>query len=76
MTRKQPKGSIGADETFDEFLASQGMLAETEERALAEIEHLLRSPANAKRLMESIAEFEAGGGTERKLARGGKRQLK
>jgi antitoxin YefM len=29
--------------------------------------HLLRSPANAKRLMESIAEFDTGGGTERKL---------
>ena len=29
--------------------------------------HLLRSPANAKRLMESIAEFETGGGIERKL---------
>ena len=30
--------------------------------------HLLRSPANARRLQESIAEFEKGGGTERKLA--------
>ena len=28
---------------------------------------LLRSPANATRLQESIAEFENGGGTERKL---------
>ena len=30
--------------------------------------HLLRSPANARRLQESIAEFDRGGGTERKLA--------
>ena len=30
--------------------------------------HLLRSPANARRLKESIDEFEAGGGKERQLA--------
>ena len=30
--------------------------------------HLLRSPANAARLQESIAEFDKGGGTERKLS--------
>jgi antitoxin YefM len=29
--------------------------------------HLLRSPTNAARLQEAIAELEAGGGTERKL---------
>ena len=29
---------------------------------------LLRSPANATRLQESIAEFDKGGGTERKLS--------
>ncbi len=29
--------------------------------------HLLRSPANAARLKESIDEFAQGGGTERKL---------
>ena len=33
-----------------------------------ETRHLLRSPANAERLRHSIAEFEAGGGAERKLA--------
>ncbi len=33
-----------------------------------ETRHLLKSPANAKRLRQSIAEFEAGGGKERKLA--------
>lgn len=33
-----------------------------------ETRHLLASPANAKRLRDAIAELEAGGGTERKLA--------
>ena len=32
-------------------------------------EHLLRSPENARRLREAIEEFEAGGGTERQLAK-------
>jgi antitoxin YefM len=36
--------------------------------ALAETSYLLRSPKNARRLLESIAEIEGGGGTERKLA--------
>ncbi|MDB5539581.1 MAG: type toxin-antitoxin system prevent-host-death family antitoxin [Devosia sp.] len=30
-------------------------------------QHLMKSPENAKRLRESIAEYEAGGGSERKL---------
>ena len=30
--------------------------------------HLLRSPANARRLQESLDEFAESGGTERKLA--------
>lgn len=33
-----------------------------------ETQHLLKSPANAERLLESITELEAGRGTERKLA--------
>jgi len=36
--------------------------------ALEETAHLLRSPKNARRLLESIAELERGGGTERPLA--------
>ena len=32
-----------------------------------ETEYLLRSPENARRLLESIAELENGGGTEREL---------
>ena len=37
-------------------------------RALEETAYLLRSPKNARRLLESIAELETGGGTERELA--------
>lgn len=33
-----------------------------------ETQHLLKSPANAARLMESVAELEAGGGMERALS--------
>lgn len=36
--------------------------------ALQETAYLLRSPANARRLLESIAELERGGGTERELS--------
>jgi antitoxin YefM len=36
-------------------------------QALEETAYLLRSPKNARRLLESIAEFESGGGTEREL---------
>lgn len=35
--------------------------------ALEETAYLLRSPKNAKRLLESIAQLEAGGGTEKEL---------
>lgn len=44
------------------------LLSLEEFASFEETQHLLRSPANAARLKESIAEFEAGGGTERKLA--------
>src|SRR5262249_37139021 len=37
MERKKRKGRVAKDETFDEFLAREGMLAEIEERALKEI---------------------------------------
>ncbi len=36
--------------------------------ALEETAYLLRSPANAKRLMGAIDQLSAGGGTERKLS--------
>lgn len=37
-------------------------------QAMEETAYLLRSPANARRLLESIAELESGNGTERELA--------
>lgn len=44
------------------------MLSLEDYEALEETAHLLRSPKNARRLLESIAELERGGGTERELA--------
>ncbi len=38
-------------------------------KALEETSYLLRSPKNARRLLESIASLQAGQGTERKLAK-------
>lgn len=35
--------------------------------ALQETAYLLRSPKNARRLLESIAQLEEGGGQEREL---------
>jgi len=35
--------------------------------ALEETSYLLRSPRNARRLLEAIAELESGGGTKREL---------
>ncbi|MEQ9661911.1 MAG: type II toxin-antitoxin system prevent-host-death family antitoxin [Parasphingopyxis sp.] len=43
------------------------MLSLSDWNALEETAYLLASPANAKRLRESIAGFEAEGGTEREL---------
>jgi len=37
-------------------------------QALEETAYLLRSPKNARRLLESIAQLESDGGTERELA--------
>ena len=36
-------------------------------QALEETAYLLRSPKNARRLLESIAELQGGGGVERRL---------
>ncbi|MFO1122596.1 MAG: hypothetical protein U1F47_09800 [Hyphomicrobiales bacterium] len=44
------------------------MLMSLEEFAsYEETQHLLRSPANAARLRESLAELDAGGGKDRML---------
>lgn len=43
------------------------MIAMDDYLAMEETAYLLRSPKNAKRLMESIAELEKGGGNEREL---------
>ena len=43
------------------------MMSLEDYEALEETAYLLRSPENARRLFESIAELERGHGTERKL---------
>ena len=43
------------------------MISLDEWNAMEATEHLLRSPANAHDLMESIAELDAGKGVEREL---------
>jgi antitoxin YefM len=43
------------------------MISLEDYQALEETAYLLRSPKNARRLLESIAELAAGGGTEREL---------
>jgi len=44
------------------------MLSLEDFTALEETSYLLRSPANAKRLMTAVEQLTAGGGIERKLA--------
>ncbi len=44
------------------------MMSLADFKALEETSYLLRSPRNARRLIESIAELEAGKGKLRKLA--------
>lgn len=43
------------------------MMSLDDYQALEETAYLLRSPKNARRLIESIAELKSGGGTSRKL---------
>jgi antitoxin YefM len=45
------------------------MMSLEDYEALNETAYLLQSPANAKRLIESIEELDGGGGKEQKLAR-------
>jgi len=44
------------------------MLSLDDYNSLEETAYLLRSPKNAKRLIEAIAELERGGGVERELS--------
>jgi antitoxin YefM len=44
------------------------MISLDDYEALEETAYLLRSPENARRLLESVAELERGGGRERELA--------
>ena len=44
------------------------MISLDDYEALEETSYLLRSPKSARRLLESIAELEGGGGTERELS--------
>ncbi len=44
------------------------MLSLEDYEALQETAYLLRAPSNARRLLESVAELEQGGGQERKLS--------
>lgn len=48
--------------------ASVVMLSLEDYKSLEETAYLLRSPKNARRLIEAIAELERGGGTERELS--------
>ncbi|WP_293267689.1 type II toxin-antitoxin system prevent-host-death family antitoxin [Neptunomonas sp.] len=43
------------------------MMSLEDYNAMEETTYLLRSPANARNLLESIAELETGSGTEREL---------
>ena len=43
------------------------MMSLEDYQAMEETTYLLRSPANARQLLESIAELEAGNGIERDL---------
>ena len=44
------------------------MISLADFKAMEETSYLLRVPKNARRLLESLAELEKGGGTERTLA--------
>jgi antitoxin YefM len=48
--------------------ASVVMISLEDYKALEETAYLLRSPRNARRLLEAVADLEQGRGTERELA--------
>lgn len=61
---------VNDDHTVVEIVSRRGsafLLSEAEYRSLQETAHLLRSPVNARRLLEALSEARAGKGTEREL---------
>lgn len=62
---------VNDDRTAIEITSKRGnavLISAAEYASLEETAHLLRSPANAAHLLESIAQHRAGKATERKLA--------
>jgi len=63
---------VNADQEAVEIVSKRGtayLVSEVQFRSLMETAYLLRSPANAQRLIESVAEIEAGAYAERELRR-------
>jgi antitoxin YefM len=61
---------VNDDDEAMEIVSKRGtafLVPEAQWRSLMETQHLLRSPANAKALMESIAQVEAGNVIKRSL---------
>jgi len=55
---------VNDDQEPVEILSRKGtayLVSETQFRSLLETAHLLRSPANAERLLRAVAQVEAGG---------------
>jgi antitoxin YefM len=58
---------VNEDDEAIEIVSKDGhafLVPEAQWRSLMETQHLLRSPANARALMESIAQAEAGHGVD------------
>ena len=61
---------VNDDQEPVEIVSRKGtafLMSEAQYRSLTETAHLLRSPANAERLLRSIAQVEAGGATPHDL---------
>jgi antitoxin YefM len=61
---------VNDDQEPVEIVSRKGtafLMSEAQYRSLTETAHLLRSPANAERLLRSIAQVEAGGVTPHDL---------
>lgn len=54
--------------TRDKGRATAVLMSMEDYASFEETQFLLRSPKNAERLIEAIAELEVGGGTERELS--------